>query len=151
MALSICGGLIGCTSSQSNVVSMGNNTYTVTREATTTFNRNVEELKAQAQEDAAKFCVAHSKQLKVLDVTVNKPVVTTGYISAKVVFKAIDAAEVAAEAAAAAAPAPTEARAIQSTGDLYTELSKLDDLRKRGILTDEEFQSEKKKILNRSR
>ena len=33
------------------------------------------------------------------------------------------------------------------TGDLYTELMKLDDLRKKGILTEEEFEAEKKKLL----
>jgi len=33
--------------------------------------------------------------------------------------------------------------------DLYTELSKLDDLRKRGIITDEEFNTQKQKLLNR--
>ena len=32
--------------------------------------------------------------------------------------------------------------------DLYTELIKLDDLRKRGILTDEEFQAQQKKLLD---
>ena len=32
--------------------------------------------------------------------------------------------------------------------DLYTELLKLDDLRKRGILTEEEFQAQKKKLLD---
>ena len=35
--------------------------------------------------------------------------------------------------------------------DLYTELTKLDDLRKKGILSDAEFESEKKKLLERSR
>jgi hypothetical protein len=34
--------------------------------------------------------------------------------------------------------------------DMYNELVKLDELRKRGILTDAEFDSEKKKVLNRN-
>ena len=33
--------------------------------------------------------------------------------------------------------------------DLYKELLKLDDLRQRGILTDDEFQAEKKKLLDK--
>lgn len=33
--------------------------------------------------------------------------------------------------------------------DLYTELSKLDDLRKRGIITDEEFAAQKKRLLEK--
>lgn len=35
----------------------------------------------------------------------------------------------------------------QKSSDLYTELTKLDDLRKRGIITDEEFNSQKKRLL----
>lgn len=35
------------------------------------------------------------------------------------------------------------------TNDLYTELMKLDDLRKQGVLTEEEFLAEKRKLLNR--
>ncbi len=34
--------------------------------------------------------------------------------------------------------------------DTYTELMKLDDLRKKGVITDAEFAAEKQKILNRS-
>jgi hypothetical protein len=33
--------------------------------------------------------------------------------------------------------------------DLYTELTKLDDLRKRGIINDEEFATQKKRLLER--
>ncbi|PIZ83329.1 MAG: hypothetical protein COX96_08330 [Candidatus Omnitrophica bacterium CG_4_10_14_0_2_um_filter_44_9] len=35
--------------------------------------------------------------------------------------------------------------------DLYTELTKLDDLQKKGILTDEEFQAQKKRLLEAQR
>lgn len=35
----------------------------------------------------------------------------------------------------------------EKTPDLYTELTKLDDLRKKGILTDAEFEAAKKKLL----
>lgn len=37
----------------------------------------------------------------------------------------------------------------EATDDLYARLVILDDLRKKGILTDEQFQAEKKKILSR--
>jgi len=37
----------------------------------------------------------------------------------------------------------------KTNGDLYSELSKLDDLKNRGIITDEEFQTLKRKILNK--
>ena len=52
----------------------------------------------------------------------------------------------------ASEPAPPVAASEKpAAGDLYTELIKLDDLRKRGILTEEEFQAEKKKVLSRSK
>jgi hypothetical protein len=35
--------------------------------------------------------------------------------------------------------------------DLFTEMTKLDELRKKGLLTDVEFESEKKKLLDRSK
>jgi hypothetical protein len=34
--------------------------------------------------------------------------------------------------------------------DLYTELTKLDDLRKKGLITDQEFESQKQKLLNQA-
>lgn len=43
----------------------------------------------------------------------------------------------------------TEERKLNSL-DIYTELTKLDDLRRRRIITDAEFKAEKAKILNRS-
>ena len=48
-----------------------------------------------------------------------------------------------------AAPAAPVERHL-TTDELYSELVKLDDLRKKGILTDEEFQAEKKKLLSHS-
>lgn len=38
---------------------------------------------------------------------------------------------------------------IEDSGDLYTELMKLDQLRKDGIITDQEFETQKKKLLER--
>ena len=171
---------------------MGDNTYTVTRQAGNVFSRDTESLTAKAKADAAKFCAAQGKQLKVVDVIVEKPFPTTGYAKAKVVFQAVDAGDsraagesapvavraepppVAISEKAAPMPAsetvapkpttetvapmpasepapPVAASEKPAAGDLYTELIKLDDLRKRGILTEEEFQAEKKKVLNRSK
>lgn len=39
------------------------------------------------------------------------------------------------------------AEETESTKDIYTELIELDELRERGILTDAEFDAEKKKLL----
>ena len=39
---------------------------------------------------------------------------------------------------------------IEERGDFYTELIKLDDLRERGIITDEEFAAEKRELLDKN-
>lgn len=200
-ALLICVALAGCASSSMHVASMGNNTYAITRQASTAFSRDTDALKAKAREDAAKFCANQGKQLQVVDILVEKPFFSTGYAQAKIIFKAVDAgnASLTGEPTPAAVsekptpvavsekpaaieigekpppvavsekptpiavserpaavevsekPAPVAVNERPATGDLYTELIKLDDLRKRGILTEEEFQAEKKKVLSRSK
>lgn len=47
------------------------------------------------------------------------------------------------------APAPTPAASSVREDDKYAKLLKLDDLRKRGIITEDEFKAEKKKILDK--
>lgn len=129
---------------------MGDNTFAITRKASTAFNRDTDALKAEAQEDAAKYCANEGKQLKVLSLTADKPMIGLGYASAKIVFKALDAGDPELTRSVGVAAAAATVERISPTGDLYNDLLKLDDLRKRGILTDEEFQSEKKKVLARS-
>ena len=87
--LTLCVALFGC-ATKSEVVSLGGNTYSVTRKATTAFGRDTDEMTAKAKEDAAQYCAAQGKELKVLDVVVDKPFYTTGYASSKVVFKAVN-------------------------------------------------------------
>lgn len=47
-------------------------------------------------------------------------------------------------------PAVSASQKKDSEDDLYNQLTKLDDLRKKGILTDAEFEAEKKKLLSRN-
>ena len=144
---------------------MGNNTYSITRVARHALDRDIDALKAQAMEDATRFCATRGKQLKVVSMTEEKPWISVGYFKATIVFKALNAGDpelTAAPAPVAAysqptymasTPPPAPAAApekLVTTGDLYNALMQLDDLRKKGILTDEEFQSEKQKILKRS-
>jgi hypothetical protein len=79
-------------------------------------------------------------------------------------FRVLDKDDPAARQSSALLPRPdvviekTEKSSIDVKGrdqterarEIYTELIKLDDLRKRGILTDAEFEAEKKKLLNRN-
>jgi hypothetical protein len=143
-------------------VSMGDNTYSITREAGSAFNRDIEKLKEDATDAASKFCADQGKQMKVISLTGKVPMFATGYAKAKIVFKALSpgdpeltsvpAAPGAPASYAPGAPAPYYAPAEKhlTTDDLYNQLVKLDDLRKKGILTDDEFQAEKKKLLTHS-
>jgi hypothetical protein len=151
---------------------LGNNTFACTRESSTTFARDVDKLIAEAKDDAAKFCAAKGKQPKVLSIAVEKPWVTVGFPKATVVFKPLDAGDPAladatpvpivrtdrkakkVEAAPTVLPsanAPAAAPAASPVSDIYSDLMKLDELRKKGLLTEDEFQVEKKKALSRSK
>jgi len=127
------------------VIAQGNNTFSITREGTNAFQRDIDKLKSEVQEDATKYCAEQGKQLKVISLTGEKPLFSLGYIKAKIVFKALNPGEI------DPTPVAGEAAPASPTGDLYSDLIKLDDLRKKGILTDEEFQAEKKKVLSRSK
>ncbi len=129
------------------VVPLGNNTFSITRQASNGFSRDTDRLKSEVSEDAAQYCSAQGKKLKVVSLTADKPFFAMGYASAKIVFRAVGADDPELSAA------PASAVAIEKpspTGDLYSDLLKLDDLRKKGILTEDEFQTEKKKVLSRS-
>ncbi|MFA5058760.1 MAG: SHOCT domain-containing protein [Opitutaceae bacterium] len=149
-AFSLCLALMGCASA-SNITSLGNNTYSITRNATTAFSRDPEKLAAEARNEATKFCESQGKEMKVVSVSAGEPHFGGGYASAKIVFKALKPGD----PALTSEPVPAEsadrpAAAPASTTDLYAELTKLDELRQKGILTDEEFQAQKKKVLARS-
>lgn len=90
--------------------------------------------------------------------TSDRPHFGGGFASAKIVFKALDAGD----PALTAVEPPPGANGSQSVasptgvlptyaGDLYSEMLKLDDLRKRGLLTDKEFEQQKKKLLKKSK
>jgi hypothetical protein len=151
-------GTLALAKSKAQFQAIDGNTFAITRTATTGFDRDVEKFTQEAKEDAGKYCADKGKTLKILSVTSEQPHYGGGYSWAKVVFKALDAGD---PALTAPEPAPalvasggtTTVTGVLPTyaGDLYAELLKLDDLRKRGLLTDKEFEQEKKKLLKRSK
>lgn len=133
-------------------VPLGNNTYSIVRQAKNGFQRDTELLKSQAKEDAQRFCESQGKQIKILELTAEKPWFAMGYAKAKIVFQPLSADDPALRSTSTVAAAAESApRAITNTTDLYNELMRLDELHKKGILTDDEFQSEKQKVLARSK
>lgn len=142
------------------IESVGANTFALTQTATNGFDLNTDALKDLALKNASEFCAARQKQLKVVETMVWRPRFRTlGFSYAKVVFKALDADDP--ELVAPPAPPLAEAgvppaaaepgQPESATGQLYNDLLKLDDLRKRGILTEKEYQTQKKKVLKQSK
>jgi hypothetical protein len=145
---------------------MGNNTYMITRQASTGFSGSGT-LKAEALEEAANFCASQGKQMKVVAITeAQPPYILANFPKAEVVFKALDAGDPELKADPVIDPSgsrlkvgerPPDQATIDinekqsNSGDLYTELIQLDELHKKGILTDAEYEAEKKKILDRSK
>ena len=83
----------------------------------------------------------------------------TGFAHAKVVFKALDANDpelhapvpAAVDGVPAAPPVVIQnAPPRTETETLYDDLKKLDELRKEGLLTEEEFQAKRKKLVDKS-
>ena len=123
-------------------VPMGDNTYSLTREANSLFTRDVQKLKNQAVDDATKFCTSHGKIMKQVSLNEVKPFYGVDFVKAVLVFKELEAGD----------PELTSDQAsARPAHDLYSELIKLDDLKKKGILTEAEFEAEKKKVLDRSK
>jgi len=148
----------GWCASKSNLATLGENTYAITRTATTGFDRDVAKFKNEAEQDAAKFCADKGKVMKIISFTSDRPHLGGGYTWAKITFKALDAGDPGLQAAEAtpAVVAPPGETHVNSTfptyaGDLYTEILKLDDLRKRGLLTDKEFEQQKKRLLKNAK
>jgi hypothetical protein len=111
-----------------------------------------------ATEEAARYCQEHGKKLKIVSTKEHKGTYLVGdFPSVTLVFKMLSEAE--AEAAVAAPnvvsnAAPNAAPdavsgALSDSGDFHAILIKLDDLRKKGIVTEEEFQAAKTKLLSK--
>ncbi|HUG09806.1 MAG TPA: SHOCT domain-containing protein [Opitutaceae bacterium] len=131
--------------------SLGDNTYTVTVHATHKFTRNTKKLEALATEAAEAFCAREGKVMKLISTDDKRGMYGVGeFAKATLTFRALP------PGAAELAPAQSQQTQVRAplpatpTDSLYDELLKLDDLRKRGILTDGEFEAEKKKVLGRS-
>jgi hypothetical protein len=144
------------------IVPLGHDTYALTHWAGNGFTRNTEKLKTQALEDAAAYCAKLHKELKVVSTTTDRPVMPlTGFASAKVVFKALEANDPELHAPVPVpVPASAPADVVPMAGDnpaartetdvLYKDLKELDELRKSGLLTEEEFQAKRKKLVDKS-
>jgi len=101
------------------------------------------EEEASVYRQANEFCSQQGKEVQTLDMqTVNSGAWRSA--SATLQFRCVDAASTG-EASNPVAPAADDPI---DTDELYSEILKLDDLRQRGLITDEEYEQEKKELLD---
>ena len=148
--------IIGGCASNSGVVPIGKDTFMVSRQAATGFSGSGI-LKAEAFQEATRHCEQSGKFLQVINTfEASPPYILANFPKAEIQFMCLTSADRELGRPKLVVPAETaleikdiRTSPIQSTKskDIYAELLKLDDLRKKGILTEAEFDAEKKKLL----
>ncbi len=133
------------------IVALGNDTYVITRGANFFFFRDTKKLITRARTDAQKFCRDRGKEMKELSAEEIKAGLVIGnFAKARITFKALapgDPALAETKARDATAP-PTSAPVSAPAGG--SDLTKLEELHRGGILTDAEFDAAKKRLAERS-
>ena len=154
--------LCGC-ASNSGVVAVAKDTFMVTRQAATGFSGSGN-LKAEALREAAAYCASQGKEMKLVAVTESAPPYVLGnFPKAEVIFKALphDSPELSRDAYFD--PKGIQVKVVERSDevkkvevkssvtnaiDVYERLEKLGELRGKGVITEEEFIIQKKRILD---
>lgn len=153
VTLSIVLFLTGCVTAP-EIIKTADNDYTLTRIDRGGSFDEIANTRQLLIADANKFAASQNK-VAVKIAMKETPLEMQGYTSVEYQFQLMGKAESdAMTAESAAKPAgnmsgtPAQSGYLAKSGALYDALIKLDELHKRGILTDEEFTSQKKKLLN---
>lgn len=153
------GALVGCATAPA--IPMGNDTYMISQTSAGGMFKSMSSLKSEVMQRANAF--AESKGKVAVPIAGKEAPAYPGHMpSFEYQFRLVDKNDPRAEGGAllpradvvmdvhnTAPVAPANATSGKSN-DVYTELLKLDDLRKRGIITDDEFQAQKAKLLSGS-
>lgn len=145
----------------SGVVPMGQDTYIVSRQAATGFT-GLGSLKAKAFREASDYCISQNKNIQVVNTIESSPPYVLGnFPRVEIQFMCLDErdvelsrpklkkeADVVIEKTNEISIDVKTKDQSEKTKDVYTELLKLEDLRKKGIISEEEFETQKKKLLN---
>jgi Short C-terminal domain len=130
----------GCASTQ-GVVSAGPGVYLISK-THKGFSGASGPVLAAALEEANQYCLARGKVMKVVKTSQKDMVPFKSDASAEVYFKALDPNDPELKSGDAQKPA-----ADLKLEDKYATLTRLNELREKGALTKEEFEAEKKKVL----
>lgn len=157
LALLVWGGVAPLRAANPNdpyppIVSLGNDTYLITRGATFYYFRNTAKLVTRARADAVKFCHDMNREMKELSVEEIKAGLIIGdFAKARIKFQALLPGDPALAGArpqpAVNAPAPVVLTVPPETA---SDLTKLDELHRSGVVNDAEFAAAKKRLSERS-
>lgn len=134
------------------IVALGHDTYVITRGANFFFFRDTKKLVTRARTDAQKFCRDLGREMKELSVEEIKAGLVIGnFAKARITFQALAPgdralAEIKLPSAASTAIASPTAASVAGASDL----AKLEELHRSGVLTDAEFDAAKKRVAERS-
>ena len=145
----------------SGVVPMGQDTYMVSRQAATGFS-GMGSLKAKAFREASDYCISQNKKIQVVNtIESSPPYVLANFPRVEIQFMCLGEgdvelsrpklkkeADVVIEKTSEISIDVKTKDQSEKTKDVYTELLKLEDLRKKGIISEEEFETQKKKLLS---
>lgn len=152
--LSLCISLFGCAVAEP--IPMGNDTYMISQTSAGGIFKAMGSLKSEVITRANAFAAGKGKV--AIPITSRESPAYPGHMpNFEYQFKLVDKEDPQASGAALipradvvvethGTPQPRSNNAAKPS-DLYTEILKLDDLRKRGLITDAEFDSQKSKLL----
>ena len=143
----------------SGVVPIGQDTYMVSRQAASGFT-GMGSLKADAFKEANQYCISQNKKIQVVNTYESQPPYVFGnFPRAEIQFMCLsdgDKEYVRPKMKKEADVVIEKKNDIsidlktqdQLDKDVYAELIKLDNLKKKGIITDKEFEIQKKRLLS---
>lgn len=150
----------GC-ASNSGVMPIGKDTFMVSRQAASGFSGSGT-LKAEAFKEANEYCVNMGKSVQVINTNEAQPPFVFGnFPKAEIQFRCLNSGdpELGRPTLRPVANVRIDGEirekkdipvkdVTEKSKDVYQELIKLDDLRKRKIISEAEFSAQKKKLLN---
>jgi hypothetical protein len=135
LAILTLGLLVGCQSS--GVVQTSPDTYKVSRKSAGGIFTDTAKLRDEVIQEANAFAASKGK-IAVQVATHSEHPLVGGLPSFEYEFRLAD-------------KSPAEPVASEKHGDLYSEVLKLDELRKKNLITDAEFEAQKQKLLNQTK
>jgi hypothetical protein len=150
--------LAGC-ASNSGVMPIGKETFMISRQAATGFSGSGT-LKAEAFAEANRYCTSLGKSVQVINThEASPPYILGNFPKAEIQFMCLEANDAELVRPKLRKDADTVIQVkndirvkdeVAKSKDIYAELLKLDDLRKKGIISEQEFIAQKQKLLSQN-